>query len=563
MVTRLGCAAVVLSCCFAGPVAGQIWDGGGAAGGAVTWTTPANWSPDGVPANNGTANIFMAGMIDVVNTVNVNFDINSLTFNAGGGPFVINNSGGAALTIRGGGITNSNALLQTINAPLILFTGQTWTTTAGPLTIGGTVNLGTNQLIFTGGSTITINSVIQNTTGSIVKNSTGFLDLTANNLFTGGLTLNAGVLTVSNNGAVGTGVLAINAGTIQAGTSAKTLSNSVTLGGNFSVGGPFDLNFSGAATLTGNRTITASSAGITTFSGVIGQDIAGRSFTKAGTGTLTFSGAAANTYTGDTTVNAGTLLLAKTAGVNAIAGGTVTVGDGAGGANSDILRLGALDQIGNGAAVIVLSSGLFDLFGFSETINILNLQGGSVTTSSGTLTVNSSVNSVAFPTTSSVSGNFESGRRHAILSIDDGMASIDVDVSAVIANGGITKSGLGTLQFRGGPNTYTGATTVNAGALVLAKQDNNISILGDLIIGGTSSGLVNVATPNQIANAANVTVNTGSELLVSAAEDGFGLLTLNDGDVTIGAVAVVDAAQQCGRESHSTPRILLMGWTGR
>ena len=111
---------------------------------------------------------------------------------------------------------------------------------------------------------------------SIVKNGTGTLNLAANNLHTGGLLLNNGVLIVSNNGAAGTGTLSLNGGTIQAGVAPKTLGNALTLGGNFSVSGAFDLNFSGAATLTGNRTITASNTGITTFSGAIGQDIAGR-----------------------------------------------------------------------------------------------------------------------------------------------------------------------------------------------------------------------------------------------------------------------------------------------
>ncbi|MCI0333395.1 MAG: autotransporter-associated beta strand repeat-containing protein [Planctomycetes bacterium] len=543
MVTRIGWAVVIVGYLLVASAEAQIWDGGGAAGGSLNWTTGTNWVGDFVPINNGTANITMAGTIDVVNTVDVSFDINSLTFDATAGPFVINNSGGATLTVRSGGITNQDIQTQTINAPLILGAGQTWSALAGALTIGGTVNLGTNQLTVSGAPTITINGVIQNTTGTIVKNSTGILDLTANNLFSGGLTLNAGTLTVSNNGAVGTGVLTLNGGTIQAGISAKTLANAVTIDGSFATGGPFDLSFSGAVTLTDAAAITINNSA-TQFSGAIGEIFPGLFIVKNGTGTLTFSGGSANTYTGNTTVNAGTLLLSKTAGVNAIAGNVVTAGDGIGGVDGDVLRLGASDQIVNGAGVTVNSSGLFDLSGFSETISSLVFDGGNVTTGTGTLTVNGSISALAtMGGAADFVGNLNLGGGIRIFNIVDGMPTADLDVNGIIANGSITKTGAGTLWFSGGSaNTYIGTTTVNDGTLVLAKMGSNGTILGDLIIGdgmGTGTDQVNIVAASQIANTANVTINDGAELVVSAEEDGFGLLTLNGGDVTLASGGVL------------------------
>jgi fibronectin-binding autotransporter adhesin len=111
--------------------------------------------------------------------------------------------------------------------------------------------------------------------------------------------------------------------------------------------------------------------------------------TKSGTGSLTLSGVTANTFNGSVAVNDGTLILNKTAGVNAVGGNTITVGDGTGLAGSAIVRLAQSDQIPNAAIVEVRGDGLFDLNGNNETIAGLNLAGvgGQVSTGAGRLTM--------------------------------------------------------------------------------------------------------------------------------------------------------------------------------
>lgn len=153
--------------------------------------------------------------------------------------------------------------------------------------------------------------------------------------------------------------------------------------------------------------------------------------TKLGPGRLELAGTAANTYTGTTLVNAGTLLLNKTAGINAVVG-SLTLGDGTGGADADVVRLGAANQIGDTVAITGTASGRLDLAGFAETIGTL-AGVGNVTLGTATLTL--------------------------------GLTAGEASFAGVLSgSGGLTKVGA-SVQTLAGTNTYTGATTINAGTL--------------------------------------------------------------------------------------------------
>src|SRR5439155_854831 len=99
-------------------------------------------------------------------------------------------------------------------------------------------------------------------------------------------------------------------------------------------GGPITVN--GSSVALGSGTLTFGDANSFIFSGAITGT---GNLIKNGTGTQTFAGTTtANTYSGLTTVNSGEIDLNKTAGTLAI-GGNLTIGDGLGGANSDIVKL--------------------------------------------------------------------------------------------------------------------------------------------------------------------------------------------------------------------------------
>ncbi|MES2660382.1 MAG: autotransporter-associated beta strand repeat-containing protein [Verrucomicrobiota bacterium] len=218
--------------------------------------------------------------------------------------------GGTAPLVLSG--TNGTVIITNTN----IYTGTTTIGTGNILRLGdgttdGTIT-NTSDIINHGtlvynriGTDFTYNGVISGS-GSLVKEGSGTQLLGATNTYSGGTTINAGDLQISNGNAFGTGTLNLTAGSITARFASRVVPNPVTISGGFTLntatGGGNVLTLSGNVDLSGaTRIISVANTGGSVISGVVSNG----GLTKAGTGTLTLTGI--NTYAGPTLISEGRL----------------------------------------------------------------------------------------------------------------------------------------------------------------------------------------------------------------------------------------------------------------
>jgi fibronectin-binding autotransporter adhesin len=445
---------------------------------------------------------------------------------------------GELLTLNGSGITNTGALRNISGdnswAGLItLGSASSIASDAGTLTLTGGIDNVTFLLTIQGAGNTTISGGAITGTGGLTKSGAGTLTLLNANSYTGTTTVSAGILNIQNSSALGSdvaGTTVSNGATLQLqggiSVGAETLSiNGTGVGGQGALVNVSGNNsWAGLITLAGASTITSSantltlSGGITlgantvTFGGAGDTLVSGAitgtgGLTKNGTGLLTLGngGTNANTYSGLTTVNAGELDLNKQAGTNAI-GGNLTIGDGS---DTDTVKLLASNQISDTSVVTLTNAGsaVLNLNDFDETIGALTdsttgASGASVLLGAGTLTFGNSSNRT---------------------------------FSGVISgSGGIVKQGTGT-ETLAGASTYTGATTINAGKLIVngSLGNTDVSVNGGAALGGGGDGITTGVIGGNVTVAGGTLSSTrGTIDLV----DGATLKLTINGTLTLGGV---------------------------
>ena len=290
--------------------------------------------------------------------------------------------------------------------------------------------------------------------GGFTKNGVGELSLTSSNSYTGTTTVNDGILEVDDSFALGTtaGGTIVNSGAVLAlRFDSHVSAEALTLAGTGqSIFGALSSSFgsnswAGNITLSADTLVTVESGDALNLSGGISG---AHNLTKGNPGTLLFSGSAANTY-GDTFLNGGTLVLDKTI-ANVSIPGDLTVGDGSGGVNADVVRLNRDNQISDTTAIHISSSGLFDMNDMIDTTG--SIDGfGRIDLGNGSLRAGNDNLSVTY----------------------NGL---------ILGTGTLFKFGNGTWTLNGN-NTYSGQTTVSAGTLAV----NGSQPQSPVIVNGTAS----------------------------------------------------------------------------
>jgi len=496
----------------------------------------------------------------------------------------------ATVSLSGGG-TGSQAITN-INGLMVL-DGGTLQTTAGVTSPRAFQVTSNNGAIDTNGYSSKFSGPFGGS-GVLTKQGAGTLALAGSNSYSGGTTINGGILDFSGtNSMPATGAVIVNSGGGIA----------VGIGGT----GQFTTGTAGAGTIGGllggiggQGTAVTWASGVTlgidtaaasgTYSGVI-ADIGGNvlGLAKLGANTLAISNA--NTYSGPTTINAGTLQIGNGGTAGSLpSGGAISGSTGATLAfnRSNTLTQGVdfptisggLGVLQSGSGATVLSgnnsySGLTTVSAGTLTLSGSNSGGGGVTLAGGQLNINNNYALGAMSgTLTIVSGTLDNtssgdvtvannnpqvwagdftyaGSAHN-LNLGSGLVTmgtsrtVTVNANTLTEGGGLsgaalglTKAGAGTLMLTGS-NSYTGATTVNGGTLqigdgtngsIVASSPVTIATGGALTLNLGASGTFSNPILNYIGGALNV-IGSGTTTIGSQI-NGPGVFNQNGSGLTI------------------------------
>jgi autotransporter-associated beta strand protein len=324
--------------------------------------------------------------------------------------------------------------------------------------------------------------LLQNGTGggtlAVTKVGTGTLTLsnTANS-YSGGTTVGGGTLALGGDGVLGTGPLTFgqtgtSAITIQSTDSAaRTVANSLgtIVGSGLNItfgqtsGGTGTLNFTDTTAVSlgasgPTRTFTVNTT--TTFAA--GFTGSGAVLTKAGTGNLILNGT--NTFTGGTNINAGTLTLGgslSATGTVAIATAGTLAGTGTLNGNATITGSGNINFSAGGNIVGTLTATGGNWIG-GGTVT------GAVTNATNAFTIGTGANLTASSGLTINSGTLASGATSSTLTGSlTYNSTVTSSFTGVLAGTGASLTITAGQLTLGSANTYTGATSVSGGTLVV------------------------------------------------------------------------------------------------
>lgn len=514
------------------------WTGGGM---SDFWSDADNWG--GTAPVAGEALVFAGNIrITPVNDFAPGTSFASITFSAGAGNFVLTgntvNLSGGATALRSDAVAGT----MTVALPLTFsIAAPTITTVAGGgLVLSGVIDNAGFAITTAQAGALTISGAL-NGSGALIKTGTATLTLSGQGAWSGGTMLTRGDLVVAASGGAVTGPL---------GTGTLTLD---------SAGNPARVLLSGGQTVSNALVMTSASPGV-------------------GLGALQHTGVGVATWNGPLTVNAasanGGHIVGGASVANALVlGGTITTGGsltrliqrngfviytGAPGnlphlSVTGTARWGVDNTLPTTAVIAVTNSGsagevgIIDLNGFDQTVSALifeNQAGGTIATGSGMLTLAGGISTTFAGTLTGVNlitGNLSLGGATRSITVANSSAVNDLTISAVISDGALTKAGAGRLELSGtAANTYSGTTTVSAGALYLNKSTGVVTVPGDLAISG---GQVIFGASGQLAATSAVTMSGTTSVFNGTAANAGNFSGLQQ---TLASLTVTGGAFNCG-----------------
>lgn len=516
--------------------------------GSDNWSNAASWLPATTPVSGSSTALTFGGSSSytATNDFSGTFQFNRLLFN---------NSAGT-VTLAGNALNIVNPLNGSTVLPTVALTGTGNATVSAPMTWSGettVTNSGSGTLLFSGNQTFS-----NGTKQTFINSGTGTITL-------------ADAVTYTNTGGANGGGIVLNlinstGGSFNVGNFASTMGNGTNLfylniGGTGTVrfsgstsgdlfggsviltvqsGATFDFNGNGEGmgaiagagtiTMTSAASITTSLVGYYVFSGKLTGT--GALAVSGATETLVLSGSTSN-YTGTTSVLAGTLIVSA----NAPSGSAGALGN----ASTSVL-------VGNISGALSASL-LMDTAGVTLGRNIVLQSGNTGTATLGGLNTSGTVTYAGSVTLGTASGVT---RGLTVSSAGGGTVQFTGNLlratSATGAADTLTVIGSGTVALLGSGNTFTGATTVSGGTLVLDHSVSNnakLSSSAALTLNGGSLSLSgsNAAASTQTVNSLTLgngatPLGGGAQIKVTTGTDQNA--TLNLGAITRNTGATVD-----------------------
>lgn len=520
------------------------WDvnGSGTAGFSTVvgaWNTGVFWNTSSTGTTGGTTTANPTSADDLIIpqattktgniTVTGSKSASSITFAANVGP-TVNITGGTSITIGGtgvsSGIINLSSGANTVTTTLNLISSVTsfnfTNSGAGLLKIGSvnglaasgtqTINIGTSS------GAITLSGAFFDGAGGKVAlnfNSSGTNATTlsgSGSTYTGGTTFTAGAVIANNTSALPSyatsGALVFSGGTLQLPTGTWATSDIDTL-------------LSNATKTSGKLGLDTTTADLTQWTAFTTTNLGGLGLQKAGTNTLILN--QTNTYTGATSITAGTLRIdtggsiANTSSVTlstttqlvfnscgSLSYGNVISGGSASATNVAIQNGGTVTLSGNNSfsGRLVVSDGTVSVSTINDnsaagSLGGTNGGGGGATVlgGSGTTGTLEYTGVTAGPSHSFTMGTGGTG----VFQIDNSstvLSLVGAAASSIDGSGNLVKTGAGGLLLSRSTNSYSGATTVQAGSLIAGTNALGTgttgafgsSAAGAIVVGNGSTG---------------------------------------------------------------------------